>query len=241
MGFSERTQNLIGLAILLLLLVLVVLAWRVKEGFQDPAIDRAGELTSNMTLVSEALCPSFKGIVDDAKTNFPDVPEDQREAKALQALTEEAKGPLFPCPPPNDPYAVPADIGERVRRSTTFIQTKINKGLQDIKISLNCKVEGFKSSSVDHLEAFQDVCTAKQLEERKAQEQKESSQNCIAPQDLTPETKAYILNTRADALASFLNEPKTAILFAQINQSYQELQSIKNRAQSGTLGSSCPV
>lgn len=239
---GPRIQILIGTGLFILLIVLAVFAFKTREGFQDPATDRADELTANMTLISEALCPAFQGIVQDAKTNVPDVPKDQQEAKALQALTEEAKGPLFPCPPPNDPYAVPADIGERVRRSTTFIQTKLNKGLEDIKISLNCKAtEGFTSSSVDHLEAFQDVCTAQQLAERKAQEQQKASASCIAPQDLTPETKAYILNTRADGLASFLKEDKTAILFAQIQQSYQELQSIKNRAQSGTLGSSCPV
>lgn len=245
---TRNLQILIGCILLVVLIVLVVLA-STKEGFQadTPEAAKSQEITSFMTTASEVLCPPLKAIIEDKQIDYEGSSSEKLE-KAMLATTKEAGGTLFPCPPPDNPLAVPADIEDRLNRTLTYIQTQINTSLSKIKESLDCKgvavTEGFWSTTLDHLEPFQDVCTAQQLTEKQAdakeQAAKAAAQSCVAPQDVTPQLGLQILNQRADALARVMGKEETPILMAQIQTGYQELKSLKNRAQSGMIQSSCP-
>jgi hypothetical protein len=240
-------QISIGVILLLGILWLVNFA-SLKEGFQadTPSRAKAEEITAFMTIASEALCPSLKGIVEDKQIDYEGSPSEKLE-KALVATTKEAGGALFPCPPPDNPLAVPADIEDRLKRTMTYVQTQLNSALSNIKASLDCKgvvTEGFWSTTLDHLEPFQDVCTTQQLTEKQAVAKEEAAKaaakSCVAPQDVSPQLGLQILNQRADSLARVMGDSKTPILMAQIDTGYKELQSLKNRAQSGMIQSSCP-
>lgn len=151
-------------------------------------------------------------------------------------------------PTPDNPLAVPADIEDRLNRTLTYVQTQLNTALTNIKESLDCKgaavTQGFWSTTLDHLEPFEDVCTTQQLSDKQAdakeQAAKAAAQSCVAPQDVTPQLGLQILNQRADALNRVMGKEETPILMAQIDTAYKELQSLKNRAQSGMIQSSCP-
>lgn len=247
---SRTYEILIGCLLLALLIGLAILASRT-EGFtnEDPSAARANEITGFMTTASEVLCPAFKGILDD-KMNFLEGTPSEKLEKAMVETVKEAGGTLFPCPPPDNPLAVPSDIEDRTNRMMTYVQTQLNKGLTTIKESLDCKgvaktTEGFWSSVLDHLAPFEDICTSQQLSERQAdakeQAAKAAAQSCVAPQDVSPELKTQLLNQRADAIQRVMAKPETAILLAQIKTAYQELVSLKNRAQSGMIQSSCPT
>jgi hypothetical protein len=222
-----------------------------KEGFttEDPAATKATEITSFMTTASEVLCPAFKGILDDKMTSYQEGSPAEKLEKAMLEAVKEAGGTLFPCPPPDDPLAVPADIEGRTNRMLTYVQTQLNTGLTKIKESLDCKgaakvSEGFWSTVLDHLAPFEDICTPQQLSDKqevaKDEAAKAAVQACIAPQDVSPELRLQLLNQRSEALSRVMANPKTAILLADIKTAYQELQSLKNRAQSGMIQSSCP-
>lgn len=247
---SRTYQIVIGCLLLALLVGLVILASRT-EGFttEDPAATKANEITAFMTTASEVLCPAFKGILDDKMTTYEGSDAEKLE-KAMKEAVKEAGGTLFPCPPPDNPLAVPTDIEDRTNRMLTYVQTQLNTGLTKIKESLDCKgaaktTEGFWSTVLDHLAPFEDICTSQQLSEKQADAKEKAAkaaiQSCIAPQDVSPEMQTRMLNQRADAIARVMAKPETAILLADIKQAYQELQSLKNRAQSGMIQSSCPT
>lgn len=252
---TRTIQILIGCGILVLLILLVVLA-STKEGFaseEDPSATKANEITAFMTTASETLCPAYKGILEDKQRDYEGSAAEKLE-KAMIATAKEAGGTLFPCPPPDDPLAVPADIEDRLNRTLPYIQTQLNTALTTIKESLDCKgalktTEGFWSTVLDHLapvtESFQDVCTSQQLSQKQAdakeQAAKAAVQSCIAPQDVSPQLALQLLTQRSDALNRVMSKEETPILFAQIKTATQELQSLKNRAQSGMIQSSCPT
>jgi hypothetical protein len=245
---SETYQILIGTLILIGIVLLIVFA-SLKEGFQadTPEAAKAEEITVFMTTASEVLCPPLKGIVEDKQRDYEGSDAEKLE-KALAATAKEAGGTIFPCPPPDNPLAVPADIEDRLNRTLPYVQTQLNNALSNIKESLDCKgaavTQGFWSTTLDHLEPFQDVCTTEQLTEKQAVAKEEaakaSARSCVAPQDVTPQLGLQILNQRADALARVMGKESTPILMAQIDTAYKELQSLKNRAQSGMIQSSCP-
>ncbi len=243
-----RLQLILGLCILGGVLFLFFTL--PKEAFQgDTTIAvKSNEITGFMTTASEVLCPAFKGILEDRMTDYEGTPSEKLE-KAMVSLTKEAKGTLFPCPPPGDPLAVPSDIEDRTNRTITFVQTKLNEALTTIRESLDCKgaaqtTEGFSSPLLANLEAFQDVCTPQQLSDKqtvaKEEAAKAATQACIAPQDIPPQEKARMLEQRASALARVLGKQENAILLADIRTTYNELVSLKNRAQNGMISSSCP-
>lgn len=250
---TQIYKILIGCGILVVLIVLVIFA-STKEGFanEDPAAVKANEITTFMTTASEVLCPSLKGILEDKQRDY-EGSDAEKLSKAMIATVKEAGGTLFPCPPPDNPLAVPADIEDRLNRTLPYIQKQLNTALSSIKESLDCKgavktTEGFWSTVLDYLapvnEGYQDICTAQQLSEKQAdakeQAAKAAAQSCVAPQDVSPQFALQLLNQRADALNRVMGKEETAILMAQIDTAYKELQSLKNRAQSGMIQSSCP-
>jgi hypothetical protein len=246
---TRTYQIVIGVAILVSFLLMITFT-SLKEGFQadTPEAAKSQEITSFMTTASEVLCPPLKAIVEDKQRDYEGSDAEKLE-KAMVATAKEAGGTVFPCPPPDNPLAVPADIEERLNRTLTYVQTQLNTSLTTIKESLDCKgvavTQGFWSTTLDHLEPFENVCTTQQLSEKQADSKERAAkaavQSCVAPQDVTPQLGLQILKQRADALNRVMGKEKTPILMAQIQTAYKELQSLKNRAQSGMIQSSCPT
>lgn len=63
-------------------------------------------------------------------------------------LVEEAKGPLFTCPPPNYAVSTPADIEDRIRRTIQFYKTRLDSLLNDVQKALQCQPNEVQAANV---------------------------------------------------------------------------------------------
>lgn len=202
------------------------------------------QITSFMTATSEILCPTYKFIIEE-RAREQTGSEEEKRLSAEKGLIKQAGGALFPCPPPNDPIAVPADIADRIQRTIQYFQTEIQTLLKNVQGSLDCPTEGFQSGSSSYYEHFQDICSADQLALKKQTVEEAAAQDaakaCIAPQDLTPQRKTEILKRRADTLTRLLTQKEVATQLAKIKQGTEEVVSLKKRALAGELVPNCPV
>ena len=214
------------------------------ESFETVDDVYSQQITTFMTATSEILCPTYKFIIEERAREQSGSEEEKRLA-AEKGLLKQAGGTLFPCPPPNDPLAVPADITDRIQRTIQYFQTEIQTLLKNVEASLDCPTEGFQSGSSSYYEHFQDICSADQLALKKQTVEEAAAQDaakaCVAPQDLTPPQKTEILKRRADALARLLTQKEVATQLAKIKQGTEEVVSLKKRALAGELVPNCPV
>ena len=204
------------------------------------------QITTFMTATSEILCPTYSFILEEmAKEKVGS--DDEKRAAALKDMTKAAGGALFPCPPPSDPLAIPANIDSRIQTTIQYFQTEIQTLLKKVQSSLDCPTEGFTAANSSHnyYEHFQDICSADQLalkkqtaEEAAAQD---SAKECVAPQDVTLQQRMDILKRRAGALARLLTQKEVAQQLAKIKQGTEEAVSLKKRALAGELVPNCPL
>jgi hypothetical protein len=204
------------------------------------------QITSFMTAASEILCPTYQ-FIQEEKAKEKTGSEEEKRLAATKDMTEKAGGALFPCPPPDDPLAVPADIDTRIQRSIQYFQTEIQSLLKNVQASLDCPTEGFQSANTSHTyyEHFQDICSADQLALKKQTVEQVAAESaakeCTAPQDLTLEQRIEVLKRRADVLARLLTQKEVATQLAKIKQGSEEVKSLKKRALAGELIPNCPL
>ncbi len=233
-----------------LLFVISVLYIYTKpmEPFATPSDVYSEQITGFMTTTAELLCPTYTFIVTEKAREKKGSDAEMKRA-AEQTMVDEAGGALFPCPPPNDPLAVPADIDSRIQTTIKYFSTML-KTLQDnITTALDCPSpsEGFASlpESTFYAETFQDVCSADQLAfQKQTAEQaasKKAAESCIAPQNITPEQRTQILQQRASKLYKLLTQKTVAEQLLKIKQSSEEVQSTKRRMEAGELAPNCPT
>jgi hypothetical protein len=227
-----------ALAGLFVIIVLLTYIWAsslqptLAEGFEVKKIQEEIELDDYLNRASDALCPTYNRFITETSASFnldtPTVPptEDMKK-KAAISLVEQAGGPLFPCPIPEDPLATPADIGERISRSITFFDTTLKKLVSQIDSALsNCPKEG-----------FQDICTKDQIKERALSA---AAAKCILPTDIPIEDKLTILKTRKEAIARILDAPRTKPMLDSIRKNITTLETFKKKAMDGDLTMNCP-
>jgi hypothetical protein len=203
------------------------------------------QITSFMTATSEVLCPTYM-FIQEEMAREKQGSEDEKKAAALKDMTKAAGGALFPCPPPDDPLAVPANIDSRIQTTIKYFLTEIEAMMKKIQSSLDCPTEGFTAANSSHnyYEHFQDICSADQLALKKQTVEEaaaaSAAKECVAPQDLTLQQRMDVLKRRADALARLLTQKEVAQQLMKIKQGTEEAKSLKKRALAGELVPNCP-
>lgn len=234
-----------------IVLSLLYITTKTTEPFATPSDVYSEQITGFMTTTAEILCPTYTFIVTEkAKEKKGSDAEMKRAAE--QTMVEEAGGALFPCPPPNDPLAVPANIDGRIQTTIKYFTTMLETLQANIQTALDCPTipttttEGFSPlNSAFYAETFQDVCSADQLAYKKQTAEQaatqKAAQSCIAPQNVTPQQRTQILQQRASKLYNLLTQKSVAEQLLKIKQSSEEVQSLKRRMEAGELAPNCPT
>ena len=239
-------QSLVWIVLILLIMNLIGSFLRSTQQVEPfRALDDVytEQITSFMTAASDILCPTYQ-FIQEEKAREKTGSEEEKRLAATKDMIQTAGGALFPCPPPDDPLAVPADIDIRIQRTIQYFQSEIQSLLKNVQASLDCPTEGFQNSH-NYYEHFQDICSADQLALKKQTVEQvaaeAAAQTCMAPQDLTLEQRIEVLKRRADVLTRLLTEKEVATQLAKIKQGAEEVKSLKKRALAGELVPNCPI
>jgi hypothetical protein len=225
---------LLGVGILILLLSLLWTASLPEtpvEGFEAQKIQEEIELDAYLKRANDVLCPTYERFLTETSASLnlanPKAPvSEEMKKQAAAMLVEQAGGPLFPCPAPEDPLATPADIGERTSRSIVYFDTTLKKLVSQIDSSLsNCPKE-----------AFQNICSKDQIKDRALYA---AAAQCTLPTEISLQDKITILKTRKDAIARVLDAPTTPPLLESIQKNMSRLETFKKKAIDGTLTMNC--
>jgi hypothetical protein len=233
-------------AILFLILVHFGTSLFSKEGFANISpqeMTDEQEITAFMTTASEYICPTYDTVLEESMKEYTGTDEEKRQL-AIQKLTKDAQGALFPCPPPNDPLAVPADIDERIKRTLTYFNTQISSMNKKIESSLGCPPSsGFE----DFIEPFAtaNVCREEDLQIREKHLAEEASisaaTRCVASRDLEATQRKEILTARKTALVRVMTDKAISQALAKLKGETQELKEFKRSLMEGKVMSNCPT
>jgi hypothetical protein len=204
-----------------------------KEGFEDQQSPMENQLNEAMTFFSEVLCPTHKVILEDAMAGKEGSDAEKRISAEFD-IQKTAGGPLFSCPPPNDPVQIPADIATRIQRTLDFFSKKLQQMKKDVTTSLsqcpNTTVEG-----------FQEACPPPPGQTTTPPDPKSlNPAGCKPVQSIDIQTRQEILKTRYSAVSTLVNDPKVATTLAQIKADSDELLELKRKAEKGELTPNCP-
>ena len=208
--------------------------YEITEGFQTNQPSDEEDITTFMTTASEYLCPSFTFIQTELSNELSGTDE-EKQAAALQQMVKSSGGPLFPCPPPNEAIAVPADIDTRIQRTATFFTSELSKLKLKVTKALDCPAK----------EGFANVCSDTQLKQKddalKEAASKAAAETCVAPTSISSEDKIQVLKTRRDALSRVMTNPSTLQMLVKVKEDGESVQKLKEDALSGKLTPNCGV
>jgi hypothetical protein len=226
--------SILGFTLLVFIITYLLTSYaNLIEPFADPSQDVVKEITGAITTVSEVICPSFEDVIQLAMQDMQGTDEEKRK-QAISSLTKEAAQPLFPCPPPNDPLQIPADIADRMIHTVDFLYKKLSKAKSDIDKSLStCPSSGFK-----------DMCTPDQEALKQKKQEEEAANSCISSANISPEDKDRILKARLDSINKGINGTITGGIsftdgLANVRQMAINLKETKAKAESGQIENNC--
>jgi hypothetical protein len=218
---------LIAIGILFSALLISVLLV-VREPFATEEEMLRKEINTVITIFNDTLCPVYKIVIDDYKT----------EAGSLEAANEklknEVRGTVFPCPPPDNALQLPADIDKQIQRTLDFFSKKLKSMKDNLMKAMN---------SCDKVEAFQatpNVC-APPLGQSKSPPPPPAKQDCIPVHEISAESVIPILKARAQVLSNLIKDKQIAETIAKVQADTAELLTAKKKAESGELRPNCPV
>jgi hypothetical protein len=141
---------LIGLILVLFILFLLSCVQWSLEGFEDKQTVLDKEIQTYLTLTGDILCPVNAYLLSrEVGTQLDkNIPLETKERNAINKLVEEAKGPLFPCPPPTYAISTPADIEDRIRRTMQYYKTKLDTLLNTVQKGLVCQPDEVNAADV---------------------------------------------------------------------------------------------
>ena len=222
--------------ILCLALAIIGIGYFIEshEGFQSNQPSNESDIHTFMTTASEYLCPTYETIQSELSNELSGTDEEKQD-KALQQMVQSAGGPLFPCPPPNEGLAVPADIDTRIQRTATFFQSELGKLRSKITQALDCP----------KLEGFQSICTEAELKKRQETLQEaaatEATKTCVAPTSLSPDDKELLLKTRRETLSRVLTNETVLQMLVKVRDDGEAIKQLKQDALAGKLTPNCGV
>lgn len=204
------------------------------EGFQTNQSSNETDVNTFMTTASDYICPTFT-LIQTELSNELSGTEEEKKSVALQQMAQSAGGPLFPCPPPNEAIAVPADIDKRIQRTTIFFSSELSKLRAKVTNALDCS----------KLEGFQSICTEADLKKRQDTLQEAagsaSAETCVAPTSLSQKDKELLIKTRRDTLSRVLTDSTVLQRLVKVKEDGEAIQKIKQDALAGNLTPNCGV
>jgi hypothetical protein len=226
--------SILGFTLFVFIITYILTAYgNLIEPFADPSPNVVTEVTNAITISSEVICPSFEEVIQLTMQDKQGT-DDEKRKQAIRDLTKEAKVPLFPCPPPDDPLQIPADIGDRMVHTINFLFKKLLKAKLDIHKSLNeCPSDGFKN-----------MCSPDQEAIKQQKEEEESAKSCISSANVSTEDKNIILKARLASINTGLSAKLTGEVsftdgLARVRQMAKNLKETKAKAESGQIQTNC--
>jgi hypothetical protein len=232
----KNKKFLIGIIIFLSALLLSIFLI-IREPFATEEDDLRKEINTVITIFNDTICPANKIVIDDYKVEL-EGSESEKLTAATEKLKMEAGGTVFPCPPPDNPLQLPADIDKQIQRSLDFF----SKRLKTMKDTLQ-QTLGSCNSKVSIPEGFEDtvnICPPP-LGKSQSPPPQATKQDCISVHEISAESVIPILKARAQVLSNLIKDQKVAETVASIQADTAELLTLKKRAESGELRPSCPL
>lgn len=231
----KNKKILIGIGIFLTVLLLSFVLI-VREPFATEEDDLRKEINTVITIFNDTLCPANKIIIDDFK-NEVEGSESEKLATATEKLKMEAGGTLFPCPPPDNPLQLPADIDKQIQRSLVFFSKKLKSMKESLQQTLaSCD----KKVSIEGFESTVNVCPPP-LGKSSSPPPSPPKPDCIPVSEISTESVIPILKARAQVLSNLIKDNQVAETVAAIQADTTDLLTLKKRAESGDLRPSCPL
>jgi hypothetical protein len=236
-----KWKIILGLLIVFILLISITGYLVAVEPFETQDAQYTNEINTTITLMNDIICPINKTLVDDMKTDKMYTSDDtgtrqvmneeQAKEAVLADLEQEAGGPLFVCPPPDDPIQLPADIDVRTERTLRFFLKKIETIKKSLLESMNKCGEG-----------FEDICMPPpgQTKSPPPPTPPKQPQGCTDVSAVTPPVRSSILEARSRALQNLLKKEGLATLIDKVKVDGQELLETKRKAEAGELRPNCP-
>ena len=213
------------------------------EGFEDQQTPQEAQLNEAMTFFSEVLCPTHKAILEDAMAGKEGSDTEKRISAEIELQTS-AGGPLFSCPPPNDPVQIPADISARIQRTLDFFSKRLQTMKTNITAAMNqcgSTQEGFLAMQDPITEKFQSVCPPPPGKTTTPPDPKSlNPPGCLSVQTIDEPTRQSIVRARYTTLSPLVNDSKIAAKLAKIKADSDELLELKRKAEKGELVPNCP-
>jgi len=256
-GMLISYAKYIYIGILILLCILGLFFLNIHESFADSTESEEEKLTLYMTVASEALCPSIFFILDDiiGRYNIQGT-DSEKKKKAFELLSADAGGPMFPCPPPNDPAEIPVNIDKRIRKSIRYLYVHLNRAITKVQEALNCvkkdeeelDKEKNKEDAEDsriRSEGFYDISQDSQLQPREDQKTvqseaaKESVKQTTVPKTISKEDRMQLLKLRLNVLTPLMTNPNITNQLVMIQSMTSQLFAIKKAAEENKIRPTC--
>jgi hypothetical protein len=225
-------RKLLYITLLFIAFMLITTIFVIREPFENQEEDPAADLQQIMTFFSETLCPVYKVIVDDIKTQKEGSESEKNTAADLE-IQKGAGGTVFPCPPPADPIQISADMDLKIQRTVFFFE----KRLVEMKTQI--------TSAMGTCQGFEDMATrvcAPPLGQSKSPPPPPATEkDCKPVHALTEQDRLPILKARYDMLTRVAQDKTVLEGLAKVKALSTELLELKRKAEAGELSSSCPT
>jgi hypothetical protein len=159
--------------------------------------------------------------------------DEESQIKAIRAFEKDLGSPTFPCPPPEDPVQLPADIDKRILITLKYFDRELPKMKQKLVGALN-------NCDQKITEGFNNVCPPPTGKTKSPPPPPGQQKGCMNIHDLSPETKMAILRARYNTLSRLLENPEIPGLMARVKTLTDELLEAKKKAENMELTPSCP-
>jgi hypothetical protein len=263
-----KNKKIIFLTAVFLMILFVTSFFIITEPFKTEEDTMREQIKAIMTQIDDVVCPATKVILDDYKVpaDGAQLPQDEsEEAKLTRARIKFEKdlgGPSFPCPPPDDPIQIPADINKRIIRVLKFLDKKLPEMKEKIVAAMNncnpTQTEGFQNgapppigrtylypiseprfSTPGPAPENMDICPPPEGKTSTPPPPPDKRNTCINPYDMPDEYKPRIIKARLEALSQVLENPETPTLMAKVKSLTVELLEVRKRAENLELAPSC--
>lgn len=235
----------IFLLVVFLSILFITSLFIFKEPFTTEEKPIRDQINAIITQFNETLCPAIKVVLDnykipsDTTTSQIEETEEEKTLKAQKQFEKDLGSPLFPCPPPEDPVQLPADIDKRILAALNYFVKELPKMKEKIVGALNNCNPNMEKGFTPINESFQDICPPPIGKTSTPPPRPDQQKGCINIYDAPEETKLVILKARFDALSRLLENPETPALMAKVKFLTQELLETKRRAENMELQPSC--
>jgi hypothetical protein len=227
----------------------------IKEPFENEEDTTKQQINTIITQFSDVLCPAIKVTLDSYK--IPDGPtkedpnpavppkeetEEEKTLRAMEKFEKELGIRSFPCPPPEDPIQLPADIGRRIVVSLKYFEKKLPELKDQLVNSMNnCNPPKVDTENKEEVkEEFQDVCPPPFGKTSTPPPPPDKRRGCVNIHDIPDYVKPIILKQRLQTLSIVLKNEQVPKQMATVKELTQELLEAKKKAENLELTPNCP-